>query len=294
MDAFDRYSLNGEHGEIFSHFRDPSDYWVRSTRERTNRVYPTKPLVGYILKKTTLNGGWGQKADAAARLHNAGYIIVDRDDKSVAPPERYSHLLRDADRIRLCALNYFNEPARERGATEVSIRASDLAEALILKDAFPNICQALGGAKFQQQAQVPTPSYTEPNPSSSTIFTYKVGSQVKDNMPDLGKAATQSITSSSPVTTMTSEPLNQILYGPPGTGKTYATVEKALAILEPGFAGGRSAKKVKFDEYVAAGQIQFVTFHQSFSYEDFVEGCRISSDCAHPISWDEYHLISWN
>jgi hypothetical protein len=30
--------------------------------------------------------------------------------------------------------------------------------------------------------------------------------------------------------------LNQILYGPPGTGKTYATVRKALEILEPEFA----------------------------------------------------------
>ncbi len=70
------------------------------------------------------------------------------------------------------------------------------------------------------------------------------------------------------------EPLNQILYGPPGTGKTYATIDKALAILEPGFNGSREEKKRKFDAYAAAGQIKFVTFHQSFSYEDFVEGIR--------------------
>lgn len=70
------------------------------------------------------------------------------------------------------------------------------------------------------------------------------------------------------------EPLNQILYGPPGTGKTYATIDKALAIIEPGFTGSREEKKQKFDAYVAAEQIKFVTFHQSFSYEDFVEGIR--------------------
>ncbi len=105
MDALDRYRETGEGDEIFDYFGEPRDYWVRSSRERGNRVYPTKPIVGFIKKKTELNGGWGQKGDAAAALHNAGFIIVDQDDKPVSPPERYDHLIRDADRIRLCALN---------------------------------------------------------------------------------------------------------------------------------------------------------------------------------------------
>ena len=116
MDTFDRWQKDGEHDELFSHFGAPKDYWVRSTRERPNRVYPSKPIVGFVLKKTSLNGGWGQKSDAAARLHNAGFIIVDQEDRPVEPPEQYEHLLRDADRVRLCALNYHIEPARERGA----------------------------------------------------------------------------------------------------------------------------------------------------------------------------------
>lgn len=74
---------------------------------------------------------------------------------------------------------------------------------------------------------------------------------------------------------------NQILYGPPGTGKTYNVVQKALEIID----------RVKYDElvsteasrldwmgeykkYVENKQIQFCTFHQSYSYEDFVEGLR--------------------
>ncbi|WP_303748004.1 AAA family ATPase [Stenotrophomonas pigmentata] len=77
---------------------------------------------------------------------------------------------------------------------------------------------------------------------------------------------------------MITQPLNQILYGPPGTGKTYATIDKALAILEPDFNGSREQKKQKFDAYAAAGQIKFVTFHQSFSYEDFVEGIRAGTN----------------
>ncbi|TLD80873.1 hypothetical protein LS68_005195 [Helicobacter sp. MIT 05-5293] len=78
-------------------------------------------------------------------------------------------------------------------------------------------------------------------------------------------------------------PLNQILYGPPGTGKTYQTIDRALEILlEYGeiesIPESRKEKKKKFDEYKANGQIEFITFHQSFSYEEFVEGIKPKID----------------
>lgn len=65
-------------------------------------------------------------------------------------------------------------------------------------------------------------------------------------------------------------PLNQILYGPPGTGKTYSVVRKALEIIE----GNASDDISKFKEYVEKGQIKFITFHQSYGYEEFVEGIK--------------------
>ncbi|RTJ19634.1 endonuclease [Campylobacter jejuni] len=68
-------------------------------------------------------------------------------------------------------------------------------------------------------------------------------------------------------------PLNQILYGPPGTGKTYHTIDKALEILGENLES-RDDKKAKFDEYVRKGQIVFTTFHQSYGYEEFVEGIK--------------------
>jgi len=74
-------------------------------------------------------------------------------------------------------------------------------------------------------------------------------------------------------------PLNQIFYGPPGTGKTYATIDAALEILEPqSLELGREGRKARFDQLLASERIRFVTFHQSFSYEDFVEGLRADSD----------------
>lgn len=65
-------------------------------------------------------------------------------------------------------------------------------------------------------------------------------------------------------------PLNQILYGPPGTGKTYSVVRKALEIIE----GNGSNNISKFKRYIASGQIKFITFHQSYGYEEFVEGIK--------------------
>ncbi len=85
-----------------------------------------------------------------------------------------------------------------------------------------------------------------------------------------------------PMPQLAPSPLNQILYGPPGTGKTYHTINKALAILDPVWLveheTDRQALKTRFDELVKEGRIDFVTFHQSFSYEDFVEGIRAESD----------------
>lgn len=77
-------------------------------------------------------------------------------------------------------------------------------------------------------------------------------------------------------------PLNLILYGPPGTGKTYATVTKALDIIEPEWNGdgyvSRAEAKEKYDEYYEDERILVTSFHQSMAYEDFVEGIRPRMD----------------
>ncbi len=74
--------------------------------------------------------------------------------------------------------------------------------------------------------------------------------------------------------------LNTILYGPPGTGKTYNTISYAVAIVEGKsieyIRGEKDRKSVlrRFRDYLSNERIQFTTFHQSMSYEDFIEGIK--------------------
>ena len=83
---------------------------------------------------------------------------------------------------------------------------------------------------------------------------------------------------------------NIILYGPPGTGKTYATVSVAAQLIDPatslettwdGLVKVATTEKeqqrnTKRGSFAAAlgKRIHFITFHQSYSYEDFIGGLR--------------------
>ncbi len=91
---------------------------------------------------------------------------------------------------------------------------------------------------------------------------------------------------------------NQILYGPPGTGKTYHTIEAAVKAAEPSFysslnidhkvgatAGQRELLQERYRELSKVGHIRFVTFHQSYGYEEFVEGISASTNDEKSISY---------
>ncbi|CAI1931238.1 5-methylcytosine-specific restriction enzyme B [Serratia fonticola] len=129
------------------------------------------------------------------------------------------------------------------------------------------------------QAGITDVPATEANVALWQLFSAIAGWE--NVMQQSSEALTISTGTRTPIVAIDPQPLNQILSGPPGTGKTYATVNQALSIIEPALLADRAERhelKSAFDRYVKEGQIVFTTFHQSYSYEDFVEGIRAVTD----------------
>ncbi len=131
------------------------------------------------------------------------------------------------------------------------------------------------------------------------------------------------------ISSMNADNLNEIFFGPPGTGKTYNSINRAVQIVDNDFfeqhKNDRKKLRERFQELLIKdwkepkGQIAFCTFHQSFTYEDFVEGikpvkpteedtylkydiedgifkkiCRLSEDQLKAKKIKERKLLSWN
>ena len=101
-------------------------------------------------------------------------------------------------------------------------------------------------------------------------YSWKLRDELKEALEEMDLNITESVTDVE---------LNTILYGPPGTGKTYHTVIYAVAIIE-----NKKLEDIKKEDYGEVwarytaykkdGRIAFTTFHQSYGYEEFIEGIK--------------------
>lgn len=97
--------------------------------------------------------------------------------------------------------------------------------------------------------------------------------------PGADEAETDGIEADQEAQQMTDIDKNTILYGPPGTGKTYSTVLYAVAAIEKkplAMVKKENYDDVlkRFNDYKEQGRIVSTTFHQSYGYEEFVEGIK--------------------
>ena len=81
-------------------------------------------------------------------------------------------------------------------------------------------------------------------------------------------------------------PLNQILYGPPGTGKTYHTVLESAKIITGNEAISYDEALKIFNDNLG-NQIEFITFHQNYSYEDFIQGLRPDTENGSALTFEK-------
>ncbi|MDA3940133.1 MAG: AAA family ATPase [Spirochaetia bacterium] len=81
-------------------------------------------------------------------------------------------------------------------------------------------------------------------------------------------------------------PLNSIFYGPLGTGKTYNTILRSAQIIENRMIDNFSEAQGIFNENLGE-QIEFITFHQNYSYEDFIQGIRPDVESGNNLTFEK-------
>lgn len=130
------------------------------------------------------------------------------------------------------------------------------------------------GACGTVMADMTAPEFSPGNRSSGVPLRLRV--LERDGQGRYRLPASSETPTSTPIPSpnMPTQALNQILYGPPGTGKTYRVIREAAAIIAGQPITDDVAAKTACDQACAEGRVRLATFHQSFSYEDFIEGIR--------------------
>ena len=286
--VIDEYESLGERDFLRKHRFVRGKYFIRSSKiDRKQGLYPTLPIVCHALNWDRSQNivknkaGWLFEDSVCSILHNIGYVIFDkhgdtvrqcqRQGKMCEIPDGIDYLIKEHDWISAVIVNNYFKPNRERGMDEFEIDKNILNKELgnyitekkiILGTTLnPNFLNdndiEFIDRKFDQENDI-------------EIYTFRI---------DYNPIALENMKrffAPKPIT-------NLIFYGPPGTGKTLTALEEAVSLCAHNVEIDSSVESrdhlmKRFHSLKRDGQIEFVTFHQSFSYEEFVEGLRPELD----------------
>jgi len=293
MDEFDAIGLEGFKSQYG--FGRPQKYWVR--RSSNGKLYPAKAIVGVShghvpggvpLKASDFYGGQGEQA-ANGTLRKLGYEIVEKG--SPESSER-AFALYDAEGHEYQPTRTFNQRTgvsafrlqrpgtsnRTEDAEEVEATV-DVARAMLLDGRLARVkrTDGTGPANYIGYGKTKLVRYR-----LDADLARQIGVPAQGGVDGLSGHASSDQKEQDPMPQPVALPTNLILYGPPGTGKTYNTAFEAVRLCDGAAAyaetpEGRSALMERYNTLVKDERIGFVTFHQNYGYEDFVEGLRPST-----------------
>jgi len=250
-------------------FGRPSNWVVGKTNQQN---YPAKAVVavalgklpnGRALRSGEFFGGFGEQ-EAFTCLRQLGYDIINTRGLDITPKD----LTRDAVEATLDKFDALGEGAfmaaygrGKQGVTYYIKRGEKrYPSKAIANSAYRQLYGGAGifsGSKARQQL----------GKLGYEIVGARSAKRDQSEMP----------VPMSNVTATAISPTNLILFGPPGTGKTYITAAEAVLLCDGSAPSERDDLMERYEELRDEKRIGFVTFHQSYDYENFVEGLRPST-----------------
>ena len=265
--------------------------WFRSPIPREEySLFPSSAIISVAVNQKRKDGliyGWIGKSATYVVLHNLGYIITTKDGTPVkeakvmsgprkgefdSVPDEIEFLKKGKEWIQEVAKNFYVLPAQHQKLAQLSIDPKSLHKEIGSYRTVEEVTNALIDQSFLDSIGIKRITHTNEDSAIPTALRFNFESQTV-SIPPI-KPEHESNTN---LTT------NLIYFGPPGTGKTYVSVEKAVEICVSkkefsSLANDREKIVNKYQELVQDKQVEFVTFHQSFTYEEFVEGLRPSTN----------------
>jgi hypothetical protein len=242
--------------------------FLKTLKTKVTEISPdlTFPEISYT--------AWMQKDNKAESGPNSNFSVVDEQQQRAAFKQWYVNNVGSANSANTIS-SAIGKARLKDGRAIFSIADFSVLDSAIKNSGLDGYFQSSDGDYVKMDAVFEIDTTTQRDDLKSGIKYYL------SFLKNTGAAASSSIVKSAPMATANNTQFakNIILCGTPGTGKTYSTVLYAVSIIEEKpfeaiKAEDYSAVFARYLKYKEGGLVAFTTFHQSFGYEEFIEGIR--------------------